>query len=86
MGNHGIRRGRRPRRPGGRGLLHQQYQMDMIGHDHIFIHSDTGDTIAGMDIFLRNLTISAKSNIRGVEGAAPYGCWVSWYVFYVSVT
>ena len=72
MGNHGIRRGRRPRRRGVCSFVNQQYQMDVIGHDYELIDRNTGDAIAGKDIFLRNLTISAKSNIRGVEGAAPY--------------
>ena len=72
MGNHGIRRGRRPRRPGACICLHQQYQMDVIGHDYVFIHSYTGDVIAGNDIFLDNFTMFGKSNLRGVEGAAPY--------------
>ena len=46
--------------------------MDVIGHDYELIDRNTGDAIAGKDIFLHDLTASGKSNVRGVEGAAPY--------------
>ena len=46
--------------------------MNMIGHNHKFVHKNAGDKIAGKNVFLNDSADSVEIHLRGVEGAAPY--------------
>ena len=67
-----ICRGRRPRRPACRSIVNKQQNVNMIGHNYIFINRNTSDTVSGQNVALYNLPQFRQLGIRGVEGAAPY--------------
>ena len=46
--------------------------MNVIGHDHKFIHAYAGDVIVGQDVSLNDFSGIRQKALRGVEGAAPY--------------
>lgn len=57
--------------------VHQQDQMNVVWHDHIFIQPDTHRLIGGQELIFHQFAQGGQLHLRGVEDAAPYGISLS---------
>ena len=72
MGNNRICRGLCHRNLVSKCSIYHKNEMDMIWHDNVFIHMDTGNMIPIYQMAMNDLSCPRQGNMRGVEGAAPY--------------